>query len=263
MFGLMMVPGISLAQVYVIPRVSLATSDYNFSQGVRSQILSVGGQTIDFPEVKFDVNFFMLGVGVTFFQEGKYLDLYYQTSSDESDTFEFPEFDNYSEALSGDRTDYSVTVGMKVLENKGAIYGGYKVGDSGATGSGNATGGAPTILNFKEDGFFIGVNYSYKIMNGQISANLAFAALDGSLQETNSDFEADFQTNLDSSSSAKGLSYGLTWSHKLIEQFTYNVGVDANKYTFKDVSRAAGRPVPPAEFEEKFLTLKFSVSKVF
>ena len=79
----------------------------------------------DFPEVKFDVTFIMTGIGLTTAYERYYLDFSYQDSSDESDNFSGV---GYLEKLSGDRKDYSATLGMRVLDNRGNIYVGYKKG---------------------------------------------------------------------------------------------------------------------------------------
>ncbi len=234
--------------VIFVPRVSLAVSDYTFTQKERPQA--------GFPEVEFDVRFKMLGVGTTIVYDKFYLDLFGQHSTDESDTFK----DVITEKFTGDRKDYTISLGMKVLDNKGAVYVGYKLGKS------EADSNLGTTLEFEEDGFFIGANYGWVIADtGVLSLNVAIAKLDGQLKETIKAPHpfAGVGLDIDASSKATGISYGIAWSSKLLGKWGYSIGVDVNNYTFDHVKDDdAGFP-PSDEFEEDFITAKVSISYAF
>jgi hypothetical protein len=259
--GAVLIPSVSFAErTGVVPRVSMGYSEYNFNQSGRTGAITRDAQgnllatPLDFPSVDFDVNFFMYSVGATFFKGNKYLDLSYQTSSTESDTFDADLFGGYSESLSGDRTDYSITAGMKVkvgsLKSKMGVYVGYKVGKSSATGvlsdatASNFGNTNATMLSFKEDGPFFGVNYGWRLGKGLISANIAYAFLSGKLIEENTKFEGTQQTNLNAKSKAHGVSYGIGWNAKFFGGASYSIAVDTNSYTFKDVSDSFGHASP-------------------
>lgn len=252
-----LIPTLAQAESGFIPRASIGVADYQFSQDARDQI--------DFPEVNFSVVFNMLGVGGTFYKDNYYIDLFFQHSDNQSDDFEENiQGTNFKERFVGDRKDAAVTVGMKILDFRGSVYGGYKIGVS------EATSDLDTKLKFSEDGYFIGGNYSWPIGKGTLTFNMAVAFLDGSLKEdASAAAEAFIQglhpgavLDLDADSKATGLSYGISWSAPLSERFTYSVSVDANNYTFKDVDDDLATD-PPDEFEEDFVTAKLSFSYHF
>jgi hypothetical protein len=250
-----------------IPRASLAVSQYSFTQKERPNVLIANVQTnnqTEFPEVNFDVVFNMLGVGGTFYYDKYYADLFYQHSDYQSDEFVFPNaVQNFVEEFKGNRRDYAFTVGMKILDFRGSIYAGYKVGKSRASGT------QQTRLEFIEDGFFVGANYSWPIGNGNLTVNLAIADLDGELKEQAAPalnvVGVNVVQNLDlnAESSATGLSYGVAWSAPMMESgWNYSVSVDANQYTFEDV-KDNGTLNPPKEFEEEFVTARVTFSYNF
>ena len=251
--------------VRFIPRASLSIASYNFTQSARPGALepsTINGG--DFPEVEFDVTFKIIGVGGTLFKDSYYLDMMYQQSLDEEDTFSLqdpaiPPDGVFSETFEGDRKDYAVTVGKKFLDNLAGLYLGYKVGES------DATGDQGERLNFKEDGFFIGGNYGWRINNsGVLSVNLAYADLDGDLEEkvNNPLFSPTLST--DASSDAKGLSYGISWASRLTDKLSYSLALDTRKYTFKNVKSNDRTLTPPSdEFEEKFFSASASIYYLF
>jgi hypothetical protein len=258
-------PGISFAEdILFIPRASLSISQYNFTQSKRPGALAPTGiNNNDFPEVNFDVTFKMLGVGGSFLKKGYYFDAFYQKSLKEEDSFilkdpALPD-GRFSENFKGDREDYTLTFGKKILDKRAGIYIGYKDGKSQAPGDQGQN------LKFQENGFFIGGNYVWPLTKrGSISINLAYARLDGNLSEkiNNPAFAspavlaAPLDTN--ASSDARGLSYGISWSSRITDHVSYTIGLDTKKYIFKNVKDSNPNAIPSEEFEEKFRSLNFS-----
>ena len=251
------------------PRASLSIASYEFSQTSRPGALAPTGiNNNDFPEVKFDVTFKILGVGATFFKNGYYFDLALQKSLEEEDSFTLNDpglpGGSFNENFKGDREDSSMTLGRKILDNRGAIYIGYKTGKS------EADGNQGQHLSFEEDGFFIGANYSWVIPDsGVISVNLAFADLDGELTEdvTNPAFESpavlDVPLDINASSDAQGLSYGISWSSRLSNSLSYTIGIDARSYTFDNIVDSNPATITSAEFEETFISTSASLFFLF
>lgn len=251
------------------PRASLSIASYEFSQTSRPGALAPTGiNNNDFPEVKFDVTFKILGVGATFFKNGYYFDLALQKSLEEEDSFTLNDpglpGGSFNENFKGDREDSSMTLGRKILDNRAAIYIGYKTGKS------EADGNQGQHLSFEEDGFFIGANYSWVIPDsGVISVNLAFADLDGELTEdvTNPAFESPAVLNvpldINASSDAQGLSYGISWSSRLSNSLSYTIGIDARSYTFDNIVDSNPATITSAEFEETFISTSASLFFLF
>ena len=159
-------------EISFIPRTWVGVSDYSFYQSPRKGAMPDGS---DFPKVKFDATLLIAGFGLTSVYDRFFLDLSYQDSSEETDSFTGA---NYFEKFEGDRRDYSTTLGMKILDYRGAIYIGYKNGKTSGRGE------AGTQLTFEESGFFIGGSYGWVIANkGFLVINLAYADLDGNLKE--------------------------------------------------------------------------------
>lgn len=251
------------------PRASLSIAAYEFSQTARPGALAPTGiNNNDFPEVKFDVTFKILGVGATFFKNGYYFDLALQKSLEEEDSFTLNDpglpGGSFNENFKGDREDSSMTLGRKILDNRGAIYVGYKIGKS------EADGNQGQHLSFEEEGFFIGANYAWVIPDsGVLSVNLAFADLDGDLKEevTNPAFESpavlDVPLDINASSDAQGLSYGISWSQRLSNSLSYTIGIDARSYTFDNIVDSNPSTITSAEFEETFISTSFSLFFLF
>jgi hypothetical protein len=241
--------------VSFIPRAWIGVSDYSFKQGERAGALPGGN---DFPKVEFDVTFIMLGIGLTTAYDRFYLDLSYQDSTDESDDFSGSAGGiSFSEKLSGDRRDYAATFGMRVLDNRGNVYVGYKNGKSAASGN------VGTKLSFEEDGFFVGASYGWVIADaGLLSINAAYADLDGNLNEQpGPGYPAGL--SMDADSEATGLSYGVSWNGKISDQMGYSISFDANDYEFDHI-RDSSTSVPlPDKIEETLYTGKVSISYRF
>lgn len=246
-------PTVAQAESGFIPRASIAISQYQLTQDARPN------SGVDFPELDFNVVFNMLGVGGTFYKDKYYMDIFLQHSDNQVDIFD----ENVGglrvfEQFKGDRKDGAITFGMKVLDFRGSVYGGYKVGIS------EAAGDSQTTLRFEESGFFLGGNYSWAIGKGNLTVNIAVAQLDGKLEEKAPLAGAALGVNLDldADSQATGVSYGVAWSAPISEKLTYSFSVDANSYTFDDVKDDAAND-PPDELEEKFITAKLSFSYHF
>ena len=258
-------PGISSAgDILFIPRTSLSISQYNFTQSKRPGALSPTGiNNNEFPEVKFNVTFKMLGIGGSFLKDGYYFDAFYQKSLKEEDSFtlEDPALPDgrFSENFKGDREDYAFTFGKKILDKRAGIYIGYKYGKS------QASGDQGQDLKFQENGFFIGGNYGWLITEtSSLSINLAYARLDGDLTEKTDNpafaspavLASPLDTN--ASSDARGLSYGVSWSSRVTDHVSYTIGLDTKKYIFKNVKDSDPNVIPSDEFEEKFKSLTFA-----
>lgn len=253
------------------PRASISIASYEFTQSPRPGALAPTGiNNNDFPEVKFDVTFKILGVGATIFKNGFYLDLMIQKSLEEEDSFSMSDpnlplpGNTFSENFKGDRQDTSLTIGRKILDNRGAIYAGYKTGKS------EADGDQGQHLSFEEDGFFIGTNYAWIIPDsGVFSINLAFADLNGDLREdvTNPAFASPavlaVPLDTNASSDAQGLSYGIAWSSRISDSLSYSLSLDAKSYTFDNVTDANPDAIPSSEFKETFISTSLSIFFLF
>lgn len=260
---------LSADELKLIPRVSLALVSYDFTQSARPNALAPTGiNNNEFPEVKFDVTFKMLGIGGTIIKNGYYFDVSYQKSLNEEDSFtlEDPALPGgrFKETFKGDREDFAFTFGKKLFENRLGIYAGYKAGTS------EASGNQGQELSFKEKGFFIGTNYGWPIANkGVLSVNLAFADLDGDLKEdtTNSAFASPavlaVPLDIDASSDAQGLSYGLSWTSLLTKTLSYSLALDAKKYTFDNMKDKKPNAITPMEIEEEFIGATLSLFYLF
>lgn len=261
-------PGYSSQDFRFTPRASLSLASYEFTQSARPGALDPTGiNNNDFPEVKFDVTFKILGVGGTFIKDDIYLDIALQKSLEEEDSFSMSDpnlplpGNTFSETFKGDRQDTSITLGKRFLDNRAAVYVGYKTGKS------EASGNQGQHLKFEEKGYFIGANYAWVFQGkGALSVNLAFADLDGDLVEdvTNQAFDGlTFPLDTNASSDAQGLSYGITWSARLSDDLSYSLGVDAKSYTFDDVTDKNPNAIPSDEFEETFVSITYSLFFLF
>ncbi|MCW8932804.1 MAG: hypothetical protein OQL19_21515 [Gammaproteobacteria bacterium] len=146
---------------------------------------------------------------------------------------------------------------MRVLENRGNVYFGYKNGKSEASGT------LGTDLTFEEDGFFIGASYGWVIADaGMLSINAAYADLNGNLKEVPG---PSYPTNLamDADSNATGLSYGISWNGNISEKMGYSISFDANDYEFDDLKDNSATLALPDKIEETFYTGKVSISYRF
>ncbi len=257
------------AEVSFTPRASIAFASYKFSQTARPGALSPTNPAApvinngDFPEVTFDVTFKILGVGGTFFKDGYYLDLSAAQSADEEDSFTLADPalpQTFVETFKGDRRDFSITLGKKILDNRGGIYIGYKSGKSQADGNQGQS------LSFEEKGLFIGANYAWRITErGLVSVNFAYAKLSGDLMEevTNPAFASpDYLAvplDINASSDAQGLSYGISWSSRMTDSISYSLSLDAKNYTFDNIEDDNPDTITSREFEEKFISTKLSL----
>ena len=240
-------PWCSAEELQFVPRVWAGVSDYHFKQGPRKGAMPDGS---DFPAVHFDATLYMAGIGLTSVYESFYLDLSYQDSSDDHDSFSGAD---YYEKFTGNRKDYSATLGMKLLDNKASLYVGYKNGKT--TGKGHKG----TKLTFTEDGFFVGASYAWLIANkGLLAVNGAFARLDGNLKEVPGPI---YPRNLgmDADSKTDGLSYGVSWTSKMTDRWSYSIALDANDYKFSSLKDNSNNTPLPDDITERLYTARFSI----
>jgi len=238
-------------EINFIPRTWIGVSDYSFDQAPRKGAMPDGS---DFPEVKFDATLLIAGIGLTSVYDRFFLDLSYQDSSEETDSFSGA---NYYEKFEGDRRDYSTTLGMKILDYRGTIYIGYKNGKTSGRGK------AGTQLTFEEDGPFVGASYGWVIADaGFLAINAAYADLDGKLKEVpGSRYPSGLHMNADCETT--GLSYGISWNSKISEKMSYAINYDVNDYTFDNLKdRSATKPLPD-KVEESIYTGKISITYHF
>jgi len=254
------------AEMLLVPRASLSLAAYEFSQSSRPGALSPSGiNNNDFPPVEFAVTFKMLGVGASLLNDGFYADIGVSQSLKESDDFTLQDpalpGGRFQETFEGDRQDISLTFGKKLLDNRAAVYGGYKIGKS------EAQGNQGQHLTFEESGPFIGTNYNWPIADkGVLAVNLAWASLSGKLKEdvSNPAFASlPIPLDIDADSDATGLSYGLSWSARLGDNSSYSLALDARNYTFENVTDSNPQTIGSKQFDEEFLSTSFSVFWVF
>jgi hypothetical protein len=266
--GLMLaLQSVQAAELTFTPRTSLSLTSYKFTQSERiGALANTGINGNDFPEISFEVTFKVLGLGGTFFKDGYYLDLFMQKSADEEDSFTLddPLFSEpFKETFKGDRLDNAITLGKKILDNKGAIYIGYKSGKS------EASGNQGQHLSFKEKGFFIGANYGWLVSkSGMLSVNIAIADLEGDLREevTNPLFSAGsgptdiaIPLDIDANSDSQGLSYGVSWASRINKTLSYSLSIDAKKYTFDNVKDKNSKTISSDKLEEKLVSTMLSI----
>ena len=240
-------PTSAIAQeIGFIPRAWLGVADYHYKQDPRKGALN----GMDFPEVEFDVTFIMVGMGLTSTYDRFYLDLSYQDSSEEEDSFSSGGF---YEKFEGDRRDYSSTLGMRILNNRGNVYMGYKNGKTSGRGH------LGTDLVFREKGLFIGASYGWLIADqGFLAINAAYADLDGHLKETpGPSYPKGLGMNADSETT--GLSYGMSWTGVITPKLGYSLAMDVNNYEFDNLKDSSSNVPLPDKIEESLYTGKVSI----
>jgi hypothetical protein len=141
-----------------------------------------------------------------------------------------------------ERNETSLTLGYRVFEGSRlfgpvSIFGGYLRGTSGWHSLAfNDNAGVVSIeaisVDFKENGFFLGANYSHSIGNkGTLSVSAAYGALDGLFQdvETSGGGNSIYQ---DLFSKSTGLSAGVAWNGTIAGNMNYRVGMKYINYSF-------------------------------
>jgi len=242
--------------VLFVPRMSLSVMQYEFTKPTTVNGL---GDDKDFPEISSDLTFKLLGLGGTLFKDSYYLDLFYQTSTNESSSFtaEDPAIPGgtFSGNFDGRRKEYALTFGKKIFDGRAGIYAGYKDGKTGGPQS------QEQHLSFEEEGFFIGGNYGWLVSDlGVISLNLAYAKMDGNrIQKTNTGFEEQgFIIDLNGNGDTEGLSYGATWSSHLTDHISYSIGLEVRQYSFDNIKDINPEIPFTDKAEETFSGVTFS-----
>lgn len=203
-----------------------------------------------FPPNKFEANVAVIGAGATVSWNRLYLDAYGQISSNGSDNYTLSII-NYNENIDGNVKDYSLTAGVAVTDNL-SVYVGYKYNKMDASGNRGAN------ANFKADGYFIGASYGWVIQeSGILALNLAIADLDGNTSTQVPDLNID----LNHTSNAQGLSYGVSWKSTVNKNWGYSIALDGYQYTFKDLVGKLG--AFPGEINQDVFTIRVSLSYLF
>jgi len=154
------------------------------------------------------------------------------------------------------REDAGVTFGYSLWKGL-SVFGGYKLGRTDVTIFSDSNPSEENLeVVFDEEGLFVGGNYTVNFDNGKmLSLSLGFADLDGDITLTNVSRGARMVPG-----DLTGFSYALTWSVPSGDSLTYNYGLRANRYEFKDTS---GDPTEDLSFDENFTIITFGVSNYF
>jgi hypothetical protein len=203
------------------------------------------------PSQQFKFNAALIGAGATLSWNRLYLDAYGQISANASDDLNLP-IVNYNEKFDGDVTDYSLAAGVAITDNF-SIYVGYKYNKL------DASGNRGSVSSFKADGYFLGASYGWVIQDsGVLALNLAIADLDG-----NTYFKVpNLPIDLDATSDAQGLSYGISWRSTINKNWGYSIALDGYQYNFTDiVDKRVG--AQPGEINQDIFTLRVSISYLF
>jgi hypothetical protein len=203
------------------------------------------------PSQQFKFGVALIGAGATLLWNHLYLDVYGQITSNSSDNLNLPIL-NYNEKFDGDVNDYSLAAGVVVTDNL-SIYMGYKYNKL------DASGDKGSESSFKAEGYFLGASYGWIIKDsGVLALNLAIADLDGSTY-----FKVpNLPINLDTTSDAQGLSYGVSWKSAINEDWGYSIALDGYRYNFKDIiDKRLG--AQPGEVKQDIFTLRVSISYLF
>jgi len=178
-----------------------------------------------------------------------------------------------------ERNEATLTFGYRVFDGSGKVgainvFGGYLRGVSGWHSTSFIDNGVSLRINdlnidFQEDGYFLGVNYSHPFGNkGVLSVSGAYGLLDGVLKEVEAD--GNSPTNRDIFAESTGLSLSVGWSGNISGNMNYRVGLKYINYNF-DASRIEDKlngtvtNVPSGLFfiDESIYSLYFGVINYF
>jgi len=194
------------------PRIEVGYQDYELE--TKAQIFGTKAKD------KYQINPAIIRLGLTAAWNRVYLDGYYQTTNNDSDTVDFAEF-NYSEIIDGDRSEYTASLGYTVFDPF-AIFLGYRH----AKAKGSGTLGAD--YDFKSDAFFVGSTYSWQVSDtGVLSFNIAYADVYDADQNLDSSL-----VTVDLSGDGNGLKTGVSWRGALSDKLSFSLAADWYKYDY-------------------------------
>jgi hypothetical protein len=229
----------------------LTTGYMNYKLEIPSAIPAI------FPPQKVKEEVPIIGAGATLSWNRLYLDAYGQISANASDDLILPIL-NYNKEFDGDVKDYSLTAGVAITDNL-SIYVGYKYNKL------DSTGNRGSVSSFQADGYFLGASYGWVIQDsGVLALNLAFADLDGTIRfQVPELLIGGLPIDVDETSNAQGLSYGVSWKSNINKNWGYSIAFDANQYNFKDIVDKRSGAVPGEEINQDIFTVRVSVSYLF
>ena len=211
------------------PRVIAGLMHYKYQESHYENIMSD------------DLPFF--GAGITLAHDRFFLDSYFQQSATgEDDNVKPIETSAVPNLIDRDfsRKDYVFTLGYALTDNL-SIFTGYKYGKTKIDlffpliKKGTLS---TTDANFETKGPFIGASYGWLIGGGLLATNFAISKLNG--EESFDLREGEVNYHETATGSTIGFTLGVSWKASLTKHFTYNISLDAYKYSF-DVDNAHGR----------------------
>lgn len=227
----------------------------------------------------------MLGVGGTIiFENGIYLDAYYQTSLDGSqDAFrqlpvtDFPE-NNFRDfqSVEIDKEDFALSIGKSF--GQFTLTGGYKGGKTEFSQNfttfqfSDAPDGVGAFANssFELDGPFIGASYTLNLGASNLAFSVAVADLTGEFGSGFSNVREDLVTT-SLEGDATGTTFGIKWLKNFGDKWSLVVGADFYEYDFRvegafeRINEVGGtaRAQVEADIDEDLFALRFDFKYTF
>ncbi len=218
------------------------------------------------------------GIGATLVYKKFFLDAYVQkqSSNGEDQSIEQYQLSNTLSATTTmdyqvEREDYSASLGYRVTDRL-LMFAGYRMGQTSygiltktALNDGKTTPDRLDSYQFKAEGPFLGLSYSYPLFeHTQLSFNVGYAKLEGDYSRTANGEKTQFGKN-----STNGITYGINWRGSLYKKLGYSFSVDQYGYKLDKLSFIDSESVPGTTFdhnfnlEEELLTFKFTLSYTF
>ena len=216
--GLISFPALSADAYTVIPRIETGLLDYD------SNFETPGAQSN-----QFQLFHVALRVGVTVAWDEFYIDGYFQSANDDSDSISMSTpFGPYFERYNGDRSECTVSFGYSGL-GPVSVFAGYRKGEADSSGNLGST------YEFNSDAVFVGGSYSWRIEDkGVLSVNLAYANLyDANLKQSLPFISFNYTGD------GNGLKSGVSWNGRLTDDLGYSFVVDQHRYKYDNLEDTA------------------------
>jgi len=218
----------------------------------------------------------IIGVGATLVYKRFFLDAYLQKASDGEDkktetipltqTLTSKTDTNYSTI---EREDYSFSLGYRATDRL-SVFAGYRaMGQTSYEELGSSTlsdgrvfQAKPNSHEFKADGPFVGLAYTYPFSErGQINLNIGYAQLNGEMIDT---IDGEVEP---ANASTSGLTYGVGWRGSIYKNLSYGLSVDKYDYEFDldGYGEFDGKIITDRKMQikDEILTFKFTLSYTF
>ena len=230
----------------IVPYAEVGISNYSleFDGG----LIDIGGQLVD-GDSKLFFTFFSLKAGLAVTFNNLYMNGYYRTTDEASDTQD-PYIFGVTPAIKwqGDRTAISLSGGYS-FDNGLSAYIGYR--DSETKGSGTAN----SSNNFSHDGFTLGGAYRLGLTEtGGLNFSLGYAWLD---------VEVDYQPfgfSVPAEGDGSGLKGSIAWRDLINEHWGYTISAEYYAY---DYDLGSGGVAEDTEMYESETTLMLGLFYLF